>query len=529
MLSSLAYLGAQYLRLRSPMYELYIKAALALSLGFGAFVVRMMLNFVQKTAPKTQVKITIIPLLSCLFAGVVVTNFRKEKRADDFGKICKSIAPYVYCSFFTLVGASINFQTSRLPVAITVAMIRITGVVVGAYSGGLLAREPFKRTKLSPMNYITQAGVALGFAEELKTRSRDTDSWLFEYGELGNDIYTIIAMVVVTNQLIGPPLYKLALRLSGDAFIDRIGGAELITCEGQTPQIQIKKVSWEVRAGVGGSRVAAIVPGRSTNKLSRRFDEHQLPPLLGDPTPNGPASNMPFICMLEDDAANYEACKLAQRLYGVRRCIVQQNDPSWKSKFNELGGLVLDPDAIVVEPLQQFIGSAQSAAMLLHNDRSCEVVRVFVDQDGAGLTIAQCGLPKDVQVLELRRHKTAIVPRAFTKLLLEDELMLCGRPISLGDVTAIKKGRVALLTQVRIRVSTRVTPYAPLAACRATHRRHLQLFTPQLLTSLIFSSLNFSPRTSSNSGSLAIAVWPAGKPGTYDGERLDPGRACVGC
>ena len=440
----------QCLGLRSPVYEQYIKASFALALGFVVFFVRMLLNFEQNMTGKGQIKITVVPLLACLVSGMVVTNYRNGRRADDFGNMCKSIAPYVYCSFFTLVGASINFESTKLPVAVTIALIRVVGVVFGSYMGGFLAREPFERTKLSPMNYITQAGVALGFAEELRTRSTEVDSWLSEFGELGDDIYTIIAMIVVVNQLIGPPLYKLALRISGDAFIDRIGGAELITCEGQTPQVHIKRVSWEVRAGMGGSRVSAIVPGRSTNKLANRFDESQLPPLLGDPMTTGPASSMPFICMLEDDAANYEACKIAQRMYGVRRCIVQQIDPSWKSKFDAIGGLVLDPDAIVVEKLQQFLGSAQSASMLLHNDRACEVMRVFVDQASAGLAISQCGLPKDVQVLELRRRQAAIVPRAFTRLQFEDELVLCGRSASLGDVTAIKKGRVALiLTQTQ--------------------------------------------------------------------------------
>ena len=62
---------------------------------------------------------------------------------------------------------------------------------------------------------------------------------------------------------------------------------------------------------------------------------------------------------LEDDEANYDACKLVQQLYGVRRCIVQLNDPDWKPKFEEIGGVVLDPDTLVVAPLT---GSTTRAA-----------------------------------------------------------------------------------------------------------------------------------------------------------------------
>ena len=44
--------------------------------------------------------------------------------------------------------------------------------------------------------------------------------------------------------------------------------------------------------------------------------------------------------MLEDDQSNLDACKLVQSLYGARRCIVQQIDPTWKPAFNDIGGLV---------------------------------------------------------------------------------------------------------------------------------------------------------------------------------------------
>lgn len=405
----------------------------------------------NKPEAEAKVKLTIVPLLTCLAAGVTVTNFRKCKRADAFARMCKSVAPYVYSTFFTLVGASIDFQADRLGIAITLVVMRIIGVVIGAHLGGFLAREPFSRTRLAPLNFITQAGVALGFAEEVRSRASQSSSWLYNYPGLGEYVFNVVAMAVVCNQLIGPPAYKLALRWSGDAFVDRIGGAQLVTVEGQSPQIRIKKLpAWEVRAGIGGSRVAKIVPGEGPRKLCRSFDENQLPPLLGDPGVGGPASNYPFVCMLEDDAANFEACKLAQRLYGVRRCIVQQIDPAWKAKFNEIGGLVLDPDAIVIEPLTQLLSSAQSANLLLHQDALVEVVRVHVDMKAAGMTLGQCGFPKDVQVLEIRRKAGgAIVPRAFTKVMVEDQLLLCGSPSSLADVTAIQKGLVLLVPRAR--------------------------------------------------------------------------------
>ena len=43
-----------------------------------------------------------------------------------------------------------------------------------------------------------------------------------------NYIYTLVVASVFINQLIGPPLFKIAIRHSGEAFADRIGGARLV-------------------------------------------------------------------------------------------------------------------------------------------------------------------------------------------------------------------------------------------------------------------------------------------------------------
>ena len=38
------------------------------------------------------------------------------------------------------------------------------------------------------------------------------------------------------------------------------------------------------------------------------------------------------------------------------------------------------------------------------------------------------------------------MPRAFTRILFEDELLLCGHPSSLANVTAVVKGQVMLMS-----------------------------------------------------------------------------------
>merc|ERR1740117_1698835 len=354
------------------MIEVYIKALMSLSLGLLLFLFRLLM----KQREFTGFTFKIEPLLICLIGGAFVVNHNKSQALEDWKRMCQGCAPYIYCTFFTLGGGSINLNEmgkTQMVGPFFLVMLRLMGIVCGTMLSGFVGGDPWHRTRLSWMNYITQAGVALGFANETLTESAFDKV-------MANYIYTLTLAVIAINQVIGPPFFKLALRLSGEAFIDRIGGAQLITVEGQVPQIQIKKVAWEVRAGARGSRVAKIVQASASMRMGAGFDDHHLLPLLGEPQ-EGQEAKFAFISMLEDDTANYEACKLAQRLYKVRRCIVQQIDPAWKSKFNEIGGLVVDPASIVAESLEQFLGSAQAAAMLLHNDCNAEVVKVAVNTD----------------------------------------------------------------------------------------------------------------------------------------------------
>tara|TARA_B100000787_G_scaffold48835_1_gene35124 strand:- start:325 stop:489 length:165 start_codon:yes stop_codon:yes gene_type:complete len=52
----------------------------------------------------------------------------------------------------------------------------------------------------------------------------------------------------------------------------------------------------------------------------------------------------------------------------------------------------------VVDSLESFLGSPQSASFLLHNDQLADVIRVHVDMDTAGQVVQHLKLPQFVQV-----------------------------------------------------------------------------------------------------------------------------------
>ena len=422
----------------------------------------------------------------CLLAAMFVVNHRSQNREAEWKRMCATCAPYIYCIFFALAGqyaaaisvdtpeyirrlwpmalashspahclqgASVNFSAvieSQFVGPVMLVCFRLVAIAFGTFIAGLADRpRPRMRVQhVSWMNYITQAGVALSFAQEVL----DEPS-LPLY--MRNYIYTLVVASVFINQLIGPPLFKIALRLSGEAFMDRIGGAQLVVVEGQAPHIEVKTLSWETRAGVGSSHVAQVSRVETSRRVVRKLTPDYLHCQLGDGIVSrnertGATQKFAFLSMLEDDTENFDACRLMRDVYGVKRTIVHVSDRSRSQKrFDEIGAIIVDEQSLVVGSLDQFLSSAQAAELLLHRDPSCHVICAAVGMEVAGLHINQLKLPRDVQIAKLVRQDAdeteAIVPTPFTKVQYEDQLTLCGTPSSIAKVTAIVKGRIKMV------------------------------------------------------------------------------------
>ena len=89
----------------------------------GIFMLRLGLKELSATLERDQVtsfKFRVEPLFSCLIGGVVVVNIHNGARAEEWKRMCKAIAPYVYCTFFTLAGGSVKFD----PRVLRAAMVR---------------------------------------------------------------------------------------------------------------------------------------------------------------------------------------------------------------------------------------------------------------------------------------------------------------------------------------------------------------------------------------------------------------------
>ena len=119
------------------------------------------------THDRLPFEVFVEPLLVCMIGGfwlINATDFR-----DEFLKTLHEVGPLIYIAFFTLTGASLTLDilADIWPITLLLVVVRLVGIFIGSFTGGVLAGEPMTHNKVSWMAYITQAGVGLGLAKEV--------------------------------------------------------------------------------------------------------------------------------------------------------------------------------------------------------------------------------------------------------------------------------------------------------------------------------------------------------------------------
>jgi len=403
-----------------------LKAVLILLTGLGVYLFSAELRAAGKLHLDYEVMLE--PLLVCMIGGFVVTNLSRFR--DEFLQIIQDIGPAIYIVFFTLTGASLALDTLAEIWVIALALfgVRLVAIMLGSFSGSMIAGESLRHGRLSWMAYITQAGIGLGLAKEVAV----------EFPAFGNEFATLFIAIIVLNQIIGPPLFKFAIKRLGESHLpglarpNEIRDALILGIDDQSLALarQLKEHNWKV--------IMADIDQSHVERLAAEDVEERFIPELNHDTLASMVTNSTdaLVAMLGDDQANFEACELAFEKFGIPRLIVRLNDLTWSDKFHIIGALVVEPASAMVNLLDQFVRAPQSAAMLLHRDPEHEVIQITItDPDIAGLPLRELRLPIDVRVLGLIRHGHSIVPHGHTILHLQDEVTLVGQTRSLEEVT----------------------------------------------------------------------------------------------
>lgn len=399
----------------------YLKMGLILLLGYSVFAFA---HWIQRYSLENfQMELFFEPLLICIIGSFAVTNYSRFRAEFQF--IIHRLGPYIYLAFFTLTGIMISLEVLAKVwlVALGLFFVRLISMIIGAYLGTTLAKDDPRHRAVGWMPYVTQAGVGLGLAIEVSA----------EFPIWGNEFATIIIAVIVLNQFVGPPLFKLALNRVGESHkranipgFDGIQDAIIFGLEDRSLALgrQLKKHGWEVTI--------------ATLKKPGEFDKDKSIPIQAIEKLNLHSLNeldskkADAMIMMLSDEENLKLCELVYEFVGTRNVVVRLNERKNMKKFHDLGCMIVDPDTAMVSLLDNFVRSPVAASMLLGTEDGQATVDLEVrDRSLHGVALRNLRLPSDVIILSVKRKGQSIISHGYTRLRRKDIVTVVGSPESL--------------------------------------------------------------------------------------------------
>jgi len=148
-------------------------------------------------------------ILANMVLGVVVCNVAHRK---DLFSVVDDIEDVIFAIFFVLAGMHFDLQAMQTAglVAGLIFAARFAAKYSGTMAGAHVARSPVEVKKYLGLALMPAAGVSLGLAL-LAQRA---------FPDLGDTIYNAILATVVLNEIVGPPLARLAIVRAGEQHSD---------------------------------------------------------------------------------------------------------------------------------------------------------------------------------------------------------------------------------------------------------------------------------------------------------------------
>ncbi|HRV93117.1 MAG TPA: cation:proton antiporter [Anaerolineae bacterium] len=401
------------------------KTTIILLFGFGVFVLSTFIR--EYSHEHFPFEILIEPLLVCLIASFMVNNYSKSR--GEFREIIEKTGPIIYIAFFTLTGDSLELDIliATWPIALVLFGTRLAAIMLGSFTGGVIAGDPMKHNRLKWMAFVTQAGVALGLAKEVAV----------EFPELGTAFATMIISVVVLNEIVGPLFFKYAINQVGEAHIrktqvfDGVRDAILFGHDGPTLALaqQLCAHNWVVK-------VASTNPNFNSAGIDQcDFTIHHISDLSLETLHRLDAHKAEVIVAMLPDEDSYQVCELAYENFGTETLVVRLNDPQNYKRFRELGALIVDPRTAIVGLLVHFVRSPAVAPMLLGAAENQDIIDIEVrDPSLHGVRVRDLRLPLDTLILSILREGHTLITHGHTRLQLGDRVTVVGSIKSLDEV-----------------------------------------------------------------------------------------------
>ena len=373
------------------------------------------------------VEIFLEPLLVCMVAGFVVTNF--SSRRTELHSVLDLVGQPVYVVFFTLVGASLTFGTlvQTWHIALLLFAVRLLAIFIGSVVGGMAGGDPWRLNRISWLTFVTQAGIGLGLAREVAV----------EFPGWGESFATMMIAVIIINQLVGPPLFKWALHMAGESHVRArhrdlrgVPVAFVFGLEGQSLALgrQLNAHGWMVHIVTRKTEPLEVV----SNGEVEIVPVPDLSPASLEKVGAGKAQA--FVSLMRDEE-NLEICQAAYERFGTQCVIVRSHDRSYWERYRALGATILDPGLAMVNLLDHFVRSPAAAALLLGMERGQDVVELVVSNPNLqGTALRDLQLPGDTLVLSVFRNRASLICHGYTRLHVGDHITIVGSDSSLEEI-----------------------------------------------------------------------------------------------
>ena len=401
-----------------------VKAVLILGLGYSVYLLN---HFVEHYSYEHfAYKIHLEPLLICIIGSFILTNYSSFRA--EFITILEEVGPLVYICFFTLTGASVSLDilVNLLGVAAMLFTIRLVTMIIGSVIGGTLAGDPPLYRRIGWMPFVTQAGVGLGLATVVANA----------FPEWGSEFQTTVVAVIVINQFIGPPLFKWAINMVGEArtkattpHFDGVRDAMIVGFESQSVALarQLKEHGWE----------AEIVTMNQEVEVDQYADIaiHILEDFSLESLKNVNIEKAEAVVLTLTDRENLSIAEDLYEHVGTKDIVVRLNQRENFEAFHKLDCLIVDPSTAMVSLMDHLVRSPQAATLLLGMQEDQDTMDVEVlNPDLRGLPLRDLRLPSDIIILSVKRKGQTIITHGYTRLRMGDVLTVVGSLDSLQEI-----------------------------------------------------------------------------------------------
>ncbi|MBL7067390.1 MAG: cation:proton antiporter [Candidatus Marinimicrobia bacterium] len=163
-----------------------------------------------------SVRLNMDVILTTMAIGITVVNL-SPRRSQELINHLKSLSTPIYILFFVLVGARLGISSMPgwLWIIVLVYIIgRSFGKIVGAWFGAKITNADDVVRKFTGIGLFAQGGVAIGLS--IMASQHLNNIHISEELFLGDVIIFGITATTFIVQVIGPPLVKVAVHLSGE-------------------------------------------------------------------------------------------------------------------------------------------------------------------------------------------------------------------------------------------------------------------------------------------------------------------------